>query len=67
MLEEGGEVPLIPSLPLSATDGEKIMMSLGRPVTEDEWQGNKDAFDYKLGPGPRILNLTYMVFLSIFV
>jgi len=36
LLEEGGEVPLIHSLPVSAADGEKIMMSFGEPIAEDE-------------------------------
>lgn len=62
-VEKRGEVPLIPSLPVSAADGEKIVLSLGGPVAEDEWQGSKDAPHYRLGPGPGILNLSYMVFL----
>ncbi|XP_027922478.1 probable glutamate carboxypeptidase LAMP1 isoform X2 [Vigna unguiculata] len=59
-VEKRGEVPLIPSLPVSAADGEKIVLSLGGPVAEDEWQGSKDAPHYRLGPGPGILNLSYM-------
>ncbi|WVZ17869.1 hypothetical protein V8G54_010851 [Vigna mungo] len=31
-----------------AADGEKIMMSLGGPVAEDDWKGSKDAPDYNL-------------------
>ncbi|CAJ1976392.1 unnamed protein product [Sphenostylis stenocarpa] len=58
-VEKGGEVPLIPSLPVSAADGEKILRSLGGPVAEDDWQGSKDAPVYRLGPGPGILNLSY--------
>ncbi|RDX90937.1 putative glutamate carboxypeptidase LAMP1, partial [Mucuna pruriens] len=57
---KGGHVPLIPSLPVSAADGEKIMRSVGGPVAEDDWQGSKDAPLYRLGPGPGILNLSYM-------
>ena len=38
-VEKGGDVPLIPSLPVSAADGEKIMRSIGGPVAEDDWQG----------------------------
>ncbi|XP_022642164.1 probable glutamate carboxypeptidase LAMP1 [Vigna radiata var. radiata] len=59
-VKKRGEVPLIRSLPVSAVDGEKIMMSLGGPVAEDDWKRSKDAPDYKLGPGPGILNLSYM-------
>ncbi|KAL2321342.1 hypothetical protein Fmac_030311 [Flemingia macrophylla] len=59
-VEKGGEVPLIPSLPVSAADGEKIMRSVGGPVAQDDWQGSKDAPVYRLGPGPGILNLSYM-------
>lgn len=58
-VEKGGDVPLIPSLPVSAADGEKIMRSIGGPVAEDDWQGSKDAPIYRLGPGPGILNLSY--------
>ncbi|TKY44556.1 glutamate carboxypeptidase 2 [Spatholobus suberectus] len=58
-VEKGGGVPLIPSLPVSAADGEEIMRSVGGPVAEDDWQGSKDAPTYRLGPGPGILNLSY--------
>ncbi|KAJ1400760.1 Transferrin receptor-like, dimerization domain [Sesbania bispinosa] len=58
-VEKEGDVPLIPSLPVSAADGEKIMRSIGGPVAEDDWQGSKDAPTYRVGPGPGILNLSY--------
>ncbi|KAK7379965.1 hypothetical protein VNO78_32250 [Psophocarpus tetragonolobus] len=58
-VEKGGEVPLIPSLPVSAADGEKILRSLGGPIALDDWQGSKDAPIYRIGPGPGILNLSY--------
>ena len=60
-VEKEGDVLLIPSLPVSAADGEKIMRSIGGPVAEDDWQGSKDAPTYRVGPGPGILNLTYKV------
>ncbi|KEH27222.1 peptidase M28 family protein [Medicago truncatula] len=58
-VEKGGDVPLIPSLPVSGEDGEKIIRSIGGPVAEDDWQGSKDAPTYRVGPGPGILNLSY--------
>ncbi|KAK7272736.1 hypothetical protein RJT34_29542 [Clitoria ternatea] len=58
-VEKEGDVPLIPSLPVSAADGEKILRSIGGPVAEDDWQGSKDAPVYRVGPGPGILNLSY--------
>ncbi|KAF7813887.1 putative glutamate carboxypeptidase LAMP1 [Senna tora] len=58
-VEREGDIPLIPSLPVSGADGEKIMRSIGGPLAEDDWQGSKDAPAYRVGPGPAILNLTY--------
>ncbi|XP_058722349.1 probable glutamate carboxypeptidase LAMP1 [Vicia villosa] len=58
-VEKSGDVPLIPSLPVSGEDGEKIIRSIGGPVAEDDWQGSKDAPTYRVGPGPGILNLSY--------
>ncbi|KAI4350786.1 hypothetical protein L6164_005202 [Bauhinia variegata] len=58
-IEKEGDVPLIPSLPVSAADGEKIMSSIGGPLAHDDWQGSKDVPAYKVGPGPGILNLSY--------
>lgn len=58
-VEKGGDVPLIPSLPVSGEDGEKIIRSIGGPVADDDWQGSKDAPTYRVGPGPGILNLSY--------
>ncbi|XP_038699873.1 probable glutamate carboxypeptidase LAMP1 isoform X2 [Tripterygium wilfordii] len=54
-----GDVPLIPSLPISAADGEKIMESIGGPVAEEDWQGSKGSPVYRVGPGPGVLNLSY--------
>lgn len=58
---KAGDVPLIPSLPLSGADGEAIMRSLGGAVAKEDWQGSEDAPLYRVGPGPGVLNLTYIV------
>ncbi|KAK9071983.1 hypothetical protein SSX86_008414 [Deinandra increscens subsp. villosa] len=58
-VEEGGDVPLIPSLPISGADGEEILRSVGGAVAEEEWQGDKDAPVYRIGPGPGIIELSY--------
>ncbi|KAI4377079.1 hypothetical protein MLD38_014765 [Melastoma candidum] len=58
-VEKEGDVPLIPSLPVSETDGETILKSLGGQPAKEEWQGSKDAPLYRVGPGPGVLNLTY--------
>ena len=63
-VEKGGDVPLIPSLPISGADGEEIIKSIGGVVANDGWQGDKDAPVYKLGPGPGIIDLTYKVKVS---
>ncbi|GAU22776.1 hypothetical protein TSUD_142150 [Trifolium subterraneum] len=60
-VEKRGDVPLIPSLPVSGEDAEKIIRSIGGPIAEDDWQGSKDAPTYRVGPGPGILNLSYTV------
>lgn len=64
-IEMGGEVPLIPSLPVSGADGEVILRSVGGHVARDDWQGNEGGLVYRVGPGPGIVNLSYVV--SIFV
>ncbi|XP_059433343.1 probable glutamate carboxypeptidase LAMP1 isoform X2 [Corylus avellana] len=58
-VEKGGDVPLIPSLPISAADGETILRSIGGHVAKEDWQGSKDAPTYRVGPGPGIVNLSY--------
>ncbi|KAG7984173.1 hypothetical protein I3843_04G144900 [Carya illinoinensis] len=58
-VEKGGDVPLIPSLPVSAADGETILRSIGGQVADEDWQGSKDAPTYRLGPGPGIVHLNY--------
>lgn len=60
-VEKKGDVTLIPSLPVSGEDGEKILRSIGGPFAEDDWQGSEDVFTYRVGPGPGILNLSYTV------
>ncbi|XP_060668475.1 probable glutamate carboxypeptidase LAMP1 isoform X3 [Ziziphus jujuba] len=58
-VEESGEVPLIPSLPISAADGERILRTIGGQVAKEDWQGSKDGPIYRVGPGPGIVNLSY--------
>ncbi|KAJ9688301.1 hypothetical protein PVL29_014143 [Vitis rotundifolia] len=58
-VENGGGVGMIPSLPISAADGEAIMRTIGGQVANDDWQGSTDAPVYRVGPGPAILNLSY--------
>ncbi|GMI97762.1 LIKE AMP 1 [Hibiscus trionum] len=58
-VERNGDVPSIPSLPISGSDGETILRSIGEQVAKDDWQGSKDAPTYKVGPGPGVVNLEY--------
>ncbi|XP_022749864.1 probable glutamate carboxypeptidase LAMP1 [Durio zibethinus] len=58
-VERSGEVPLIPSLPISGADGETILRSIGGQIAKDDWQGSKDAPTYRVGPGPGVVNLDY--------
>lgn len=60
-VEKSGNVPLIPSLPISAADGETIIRSVDGKVAYEDWQGDKDAPVYRVGPGPGVVNLTYAV------
>lgn len=59
-IEMGGEVPLIPSLPVSGADGEVILRSVGGHMAGDDWQGNEGGLVYRVGPGPGIVNLSYV-------
>ncbi|KAM2528673.1 hypothetical protein PS1_026751 [Malus domestica] len=63
-VEKSGDVPLIPSLPISAVDGETILRSIGGPVADEDWQGSEDAPTYNVGPGPGIVHLSYTVSLK---
>ena len=54
-------MPGIPALPVSARDGETILKAMGGDVAPPKWQGGEDAPVYRLGPGPAVLNLTYIV------
>ncbi|KAL6984725.1 Lysosome-associated membrane glycoprotein 1 [Sarracenia purpurea var. burkii] len=58
-VEERGDIPHVPSLPVSWADGDVIMRSIGGPMANDEWQGGLDAPVYRVGPGPGILQLAY--------
>lgn len=60
-VEKAGKVPLIPSLPISSKDGETIMRSIEGEVANEDWQGDKDAPIYRVGPGPGVVNLSYTV------
>ncbi|KAF8751394.1 hypothetical protein HU200_012068 [Digitaria exilis] len=53
-------MPGIPALPVSARDGETILKAMGGDVAPTKWQGGEDAPVYRLGPGPAVLNLTYI-------
>ncbi|KAL1189193.1 putative glutamate carboxypeptidase LAMP1 [Cardamine amara subsp. amara] len=50
-VELSGDVPLIPSLPISAADAEMILKTIDGDVA--------DGDVYPVGPGPGILNLSY--------
>ncbi|XP_031272138.1 probable glutamate carboxypeptidase LAMP1 isoform X3 [Pistacia vera] len=58
-VEKTGDVPLIPSLPISSQDGHTIMRSIEGQVANQDWQGDKDAPIYRTGPGPGVVNLSY--------
>uniref|UniRef100_A0A161Y292 Transferrin receptor-like dimerisation domain-containing protein n=1 Tax=Daucus carota subsp. sativus TaxID=79200 RepID=A0A161Y292_DAUCS len=60
-VDKGGDIPLIPSLPVSAADGEAIIKSIGGEMADNDWQGCKDGPVYNIGPGPGILNLSYTI------
>eukprot|EP01018_Ginkgo_biloba_P016603 Gb_09577 [translate_table: standard] len=53
-------LPSIPSLPISADEALVIMRSMGGPVAPSHWHGNLNLPAYRVGPGPGILNLTYL-------
>nr|CAB3478261.1 unnamed protein product [Digitaria exilis] len=50
----------IPALPVSGMDGEAILQLIGGDVAPEDWQGGVSAPAYRLGPGPAVLNLTYV-------
>ncbi|RLN24743.1 putative glutamate carboxypeptidase 2 [Panicum miliaceum] len=54
------DMPLIPALPVSARDAMEIHGAIGGAVAPAGWQGRKDGPVYRLGPGPAVLNLTYL-------
>ncbi|XP_075509749.1 putative glutamate carboxypeptidase LAMP1 [Primulina tabacum] len=58
-VEKSGDVPLIPSLPVSWESGDVLMRSIGGMVANEDWQGGEGAPVYRVGPGPGVLNLTY--------
>ncbi|KAM3321266.1 putative glutamate carboxypeptidase LAMP1 [Capsicum chacoense] len=60
-VENEGNVPLIPSLPISWADGDAIIGTIGGKVANMDWQGGEDSPIYRVGPGPAIANLSYEV------
>ncbi|XP_044462813.1 probable glutamate carboxypeptidase LAMP1 [Mangifera indica] len=58
-VDKTGYIPRIPSLPISAQDGHTIMRSVEGQVANQDWQGDKDAPVYRIGPGPGVVNLSY--------
>ncbi|XP_009591681.1 probable glutamate carboxypeptidase LAMP1 [Nicotiana tomentosiformis] len=58
-VDDSGNVPLIPSLPISSADGDAIIRSIGGKEANVDWQGGKDSPIYRVGPGPAIVNLSY--------
>ncbi|KAL6845596.1 hypothetical protein ACP4OV_025091 [Aristida adscensionis] len=54
------DMPLIPALPVSAQDAMVIHRVLGGAVAPPDWQGREGGPVYRLGPGPAVLNLTYI-------
>jgi len=55
------DMPLIPALPVSARDAMEIHGAIGGAVAPPGWQGREDSPVYRLGPGPAVQNLTYLV------
>ncbi|TVU35163.1 hypothetical protein EJB05_17039, partial [Eragrostis curvula] len=53
-------MPLIPALPVSARDAMEVHRALGGDVAPADWQGRQGGPVYHLGPGPAVLNLTYI-------
>ncbi|KQK09681.1 probable glutamate carboxypeptidase LAMP1 isoform X2 [Brachypodium distachyon] len=54
------DMPGIPALPVSGRDGQEILQLIGGDVAPEDWQGSDGAPVYRLGPGPAVLNLTYI-------
>ncbi|PHT75127.1 hypothetical protein T459_18649 [Capsicum annuum] len=60
-VENKGNVPLIPPLPISWADGDAIIRTISGKVANVDWQGGKNSPIYRVGPGPAIANLSYEV------
>ncbi|XP_066314958.1 probable glutamate carboxypeptidase LAMP1 [Miscanthus floridulus] len=54
------DMPLIPALPVLAQDTMEIHRAVGEAVVPVDWQGREGGPVYCLGPGPAVLNLTYL-------
>ncbi|PHT52213.1 hypothetical protein CQW23_06675 [Capsicum baccatum] len=61
-VENEGNVPLIPPLPISWADGDAIIRTIGGNVVNVDWKGGEDSPIYRVGPGPAIANLSYEVY-----
>ncbi|KAF3619061.1 putative arginine--tRNA ligase, cytoplasmic-like isoform X1 [Capsicum annuum] len=61
-VENTGNVPLIPLLPISWADGDAIIRTIGGKVANVDWQGGEDSPIYRVGLGPAIANLSYEVY-----
>lgn len=51
--------PKISSMPISVETAEAILRSLEGPMVPQEWEDALKNNDFRAGPGPTILNLTY--------
>lgn len=58
-VEGSGMVPGIPSLPVSAEDGEEILKAVGGHVADGDWQGGDGSRVYRVGPGPGTVEVKY--------
>lgn len=53
--------PSIPSMPISADDARRILLSLSGPAVPSSWRGSMDLDEHHgLGRGPGILNFSYV-------
>jgi hypothetical protein len=57
--------PTIPSMPVSADTASAIVRTLGGPPLPPEWRAALNLGDHPggIGPGPTLLNFTYLVYI----
>lgn len=59
--EVAEKFPSIPSMPISANDARRILMSLSGPAAPSSWRGSMKLDEHHgLGRGPGILNFSYV-------